>query len=152
VPTFRSSHERRGGYQEGLAEHGVTLAPEYDMEGAYTFESGFACAEKLMRMNPRPTAIFAANDEMATGVLQAARHAGVKVPEELSVVGFDDFQLAERVWPALTTVHTPTREVGRMAALKLIRAGRETEEPPPPEPDRTVPYLVVRESSSPPGA
>ena len=152
VPTFRSSHERRGGFEEGLAEHGVKLAPQYDMAGAYTFESGLACAEKLLALSPRPTAIFAANDEMAAGVLHAARHAGVKVPEELSVVGFDDFQVAERVLPSLTTVHTPTREVGRMAALKLIRAGRETKEPPPPEPDRTVPYLVVRESSGPPGA
>lgn len=100
-------------------------------------------------MTPRPTAIFAGNDEMAAGVLHAARQAGLRVPQEVSVVGFDDFQIASRVWPALTTVHTPTREVGRMAAIKLIAAGDK-------DADRIVeanvsgPSLVVRESSGPP--
>ena len=65
-------------------------------------------------MVERPTAIFAGNDEMAAGVLQAARQIGLSVPGDLSVVGFDDFEIARRLWPALTTIRTPTREIGRL--------------------------------------
>jgi LacI family transcriptional regulator len=81
---------------------------------------------------------------MAAGVLQAARRAGLDVPRDLTVVGFDDFQIAQAVWPPLTTIHIPTREVGRMAAEKLI--GVETREKR--DPASTVPHLVVRESSA----
>jgi LacI family transcriptional regulator len=83
---------------------------------------------------------------MAAGVLQAARRAGLQVPADLTVVGFDDFQIAQAVWPPLTTIHIPTREVGRIAAEKLISAAvREKRDP-----NDTIPYLVVRESSAAP--
>jgi LacI family transcriptional regulator len=99
----------------------------------------------LLKLDPRPTAIFAGNDEMAAGVLQAARQMDVRVPEDLSVVGFDDFEIARRLWPSLTTVRTPTREIGRLAAERLIGSdegdGRD-------EKDR-LPSLVVRQSSGP---
>ena len=84
-------------------------------------------------------------DPKAAGVLQAARRAGLQVPADLTVVGFDDFQIAQAVWPPLTTIHIPTREVGRMAAEKLI--GLETREKR--DPASTLPHLVVRESSGP---
>ncbi len=148
LPSFRSSHERRGGFEDGLVKGGVTLDPRYVVQGAYTFESGLACGEALLAMDPRPTAIFAGNDEMAAGVLQAARRAGLQVPADVTVVGFDDFQIAQAVWPPLTTIHIPTREVGRIAAEKLI--GAEPREKR--DPNSTIPYLVVRESSGPPPA
>jgi LacI family transcriptional regulator len=144
--TFRSSHERRGGFEEGLAEAGAKLEPGYVLEGAYTYESAIPLARQLLTMTPRPTAIFALNDEMAAGVLQAARQLQLKTPEDLSVVGFDDFQIASRLWPTLTTVRTPTREIGRLAATRLL--GRQDAEPRNPE-DR-LPALVVRDSSGPP--
>lgn len=144
LPNFRSSHERRGGLEDALQKAGVELKPDYVVQGAYTFESGVACGEALLAMTPRPTAIFCANDEMAAGALQAARRAGLNVPADLTVVGFDDFQIAQAVWPPLTTIHIPTREVGRMAAEKLI--GKETREAR--DPSRTIPYLVLRESSA----
>jgi LacI family transcriptional regulator len=81
---------------------------------------------------------------MAAGVLQAARQLGLSVPGDVSVVGFDDFQIASRVWPALTTIRTPTREIGRLAAERLI--GGEVEARA--EQDR-LPSLVVRESTGP---
>ncbi|CAN5261898.1 LacI family DNA-binding transcriptional regulator [soil metagenome] len=146
-PTFRSSHERRAGFEAGIAEHGVSLAPKFAVEGAYTFESGISCGKALLAMSPRPTAIFCGNDEMAAGVLHAARDAGLKVPNDLSVVGFDDFQIAARVLPTLTTVHTPTREFGQLAALKLINLGAGEDAAPRLSPP--VPGLVVRESSGP---
>ena len=144
-PSFRSSHERRAGFESGLAEHGLKLEPRYVAEGRYTFESGIACATALLKLDPRPTAIFAGNDEMAAGVLHAARQAGLQVPRDLSVVGFDDFEIASRLWPALTTVHTPTREIGRLAAGSRI--GRAEDESRNPS-DR-LPSLVVRQSSGP---
>jgi LacI family transcriptional regulator len=142
--TFRSTHERRAGFEAGLAERRLELKPEHVRVGAYTFESGVQQGLELLKMRPRPTAIFAGNDEMAAGVLQAARQLDVKVPEELSVVGFDDFQIAERVWPTLTTIRTPTREIGRLAAARLMGADLRH------EPKDRLPALVVRASSGPP--
>ena len=146
LPSFRSSHERRGGFEDALNKAGIELNSDYVVQGAYTFESGLACGEALLAMTPRPTAIFAGNDEMAAGVLQAARRAGLQVPADLTVVGFDDFQIAQAVWPPLTTIHIPTREVGRIAAEKLINAAVRDKR----DPNSTIPYLVVRESSGPP--
>ena len=129
----------------GLDAMGLRLEGRYAQEGAYTFESGIECAAALLKLEQRPTAIFAGNDEMAAGVLQAARQMEVRVPEDLSVVGFDDFEIARRLWPSLTTVRTPTREIGRLAAERLIGLdegeGRDMQ-------DR-LPLLVVRQSSGP---
>ena len=146
-PTFRSSHERRAGFEEGLKEAGLSLSADNIKQGAYTFESGLACAAELLKRKPRPTAIFAGNDEMAAGVLHAARAEGLEVPEHLSVVGFDDYQIASRVWPPLTTIRQPTREIGRMAAEKLM--GVEFQGSPESDAAQTLPTLVVRESTGP---
>ena len=144
-PSFRSSHERRSGFEEGLAERGLALAEGCALDGAYTYESGIEQGLELLGRSPRPTAVFALNDEMAAGVLHAARELDVRVPEDLSVVGFDDFQIASRLWPTLTTVRTPTREIGRLAAERLI--GRADDGGRDPK-DR-LPHLMVRQSSGP---
>ncbi len=146
--SFRSSHERRRGLEEALVERGLTLDEDLVASGAYTFESGFECALDLLQRPKSPTAIFAANDEMAAGVLQAARTLDIRVPDALSVVGYDNFQLAERLWPRLTTVHTPTREIGRRASTKLINPvpAVEVEREDP----RALPSLVIRDTTAPP--
>lgn len=143
--SFRSAHERREGFEEGLGEFGIELMPEYVAQGDYTFESGLACGAELIDLDPPPTAIFAANDEMAAGVMQSALIAGLKVPDQLSVVGFDNFQTATRIWPRLTTVETPSREVGMLAARQLLGAAHD----PTIEvgPNQTTPSLVRRDSS-----
>ena len=102
-----------------------------------TLESGIAGAESRFDLQPRPTAIFACNDEMAAGVLFAARSRGIAVPEELSIIGFDDTPIAARVWPPLTTVRWPIVAMGRAAALKSI--GDATSVPP----DDQEPYTFV---------
>jgi LacI family transcriptional regulator len=145
-PSFRSSRERREGFEVGLGARGLTLEPRYSEEGAYTFESGIERAAVLLKLDPRPTAIFAGNDEMAAGVLHAAWQLGVRVPEDLSVVGFDDFEIARRLWPRLTTIRTPTREIGRLAIERLM--GRDDQDR---EPNDRLPTLVVRESTGPAG-
>ncbi len=142
---FRSAEERRKGFELGLAEYGLTLDEAYVVQGEYTFESGLAAASQLLEKKKRPTAIFAANDEMAAGVMQAMRMHELRAPDDISVVGYDDFQLAQYVWPRLTTVHSPTREIGRLAAHQLLTM--DTSDSHAPE---STPWLVERESSGPP--
>lgn len=117
---FRSSKERREGFELALAEAGISLPRSFVADGQYTFESGVSASENLFALSPPPTAIFASNDEMAAGVLYAARLRGIDVPEQLSIIGFDDTPLTTRVWPPLTTVRWPIAAMGRAAALKLI--------------------------------
>ncbi|RVT43575.1 LacI family DNA-binding transcriptional regulator [Sphingobium algorifonticola] len=117
---FRSAKERRDGFELALSEAGISLPRSLVADGQYTFESGISACESLLDLSPRPTAIFAANDEMAAGVLYAARLRGIEVPDELSIIGFDDTPLTTRVWPPLTTVRWPIVAMGRAAALKLI--------------------------------
>lgn len=138
----RSSRERRRGFEQGLAEHGLALSPDCVAEGAYSYESGQEGARRLLALKDRPTAIFAASDEMAAGVLHAAREAGLSTPGDLSVVGFDDTQIASRVRPALTTIRAPTREIGRRAAERLVGGLEESRDP-----KERLPSLVVREST-----
>ena len=113
-------------------------------QGYSTFESGLRAAKELLARDPRPTAVFAANDDMAAGVIYEAQELGLRIPDDLSVAGFDDTLLASRIWPGLTTVRQPTREMGEAAAQLLIDRvmGRkaETGEPLPTE-------LVVRRST-----
>lgn len=146
--SFRSSHERGRGFAEGLAEHGLTLDPAYVRVGAYTFESGVEAARDLLAMADRPTAIFAGNDEMAIGVMKAARDAGLDVPFDLSICGFDDLPMASRVWPNLTTVRLPIRDMGRMAAEKLTASIRGLDAATLTQPE-VRPSLVVRDSTAP---
>ena len=147
--TFRSSHERGRGFAEGLAERGVELKPEYRCEGAYTFESGVDCGARLLAMPERPTAIFCGNDEMAAGVYKAARDAGLDIPGDISIVGYDDSPVAARLWPALTSVRLPIRDMGRMAAEKLLQ--RDGDEPEAGAAKvEVVPSLVVRQSAAKP--
>ncbi len=89
-------------------------------DGNYTFESGMVAAERLLDLTPRPTAILSCNDEMAAGVIHAARQRGLEIPRDLSIIGFDDTPIAAHVWPPLTTVRWPIASMARSAALKLI--------------------------------
>lgn len=118
--TFRSSHERWRGFSSVLGEFGIEVRDGSVLEAGYTFDTGLACATRVLARTNRPTAIFAGNDEMAIGVYQAAHNAGIRIPEELSVVGFDDTPIASRVWPPLTTVRLPIRDMGRAAARLLL--------------------------------
>lgn len=145
---FRSARERREGFEMALEEAGIKLPRSLIADGQYTFESGITATESLLDQSPRPTAIFASNDEMAVGALYAARVRGISVPEDLSIVGFDDTPIASRVWPPLTTVRWPITAMGRSAALKLI-GGTEGEEEIE-EPSTFLSTLIRRGSVMPP--
>jgi len=140
---FRSRIERREGFEAGLAEHDLKLAHERCVDGAYTFDSGIEGARKLLSLKDRPTAIFACNDEMAAGVYQVAREMGLTIPEDLSIVGFDDTPMSSRLWPPLTTIRWPIVEMGRSAAAKLLD-GAESQSAVPEA------KLIVRSSTAPP--
>ncbi|MXP44052.1 LacI family DNA-binding transcriptional regulator [Allopontixanthobacter sediminis] len=119
-PGFLSAAERRLGYEQAMKAADIAVDPELIRPGAYTFESGVTAALSLLNGDKRPTAIFASNDEMAVGVMIAARQVGVEVPDGLSIVGFDDTPMSNHVWPALTTVRWPIVGMARAAARKLI--------------------------------
>ena len=149
--TFLSSKERLRGFRVGLAEYGLTILKPYLLRGAYTFESGLKCGEHLLSLPEPPTAVFAGNDAMAVGVYQAVRRAGLRVPEDLSIVGYDDSPIATHIWPLLTTVRLPIRMMGRTAAQLLVsNHDRAAMEPPPTT--SVMPSLVVRGSTDSPPA
>ena len=143
---FRSSAVRGDGFRQALAERGIVLDETYVAAGAYTFESGAECGARLLALDPRPTAIFTGNDEMALGVFKAARDLGLDIPRDLSVVGFDDLPMASRVWPNLTSVRLPIRDMGRMAAEKILAPMRGMDPAKLSQPE-VRPSLVVRESA-----
>jgi LacI family transcriptional regulator len=147
---YRSGHERRVGFFDALAARGLTIPPDYIVEGGYTYESGVSGAEVLLQRTPRPTAIFACNDEMAAGAYRAAHRLGLSIPNDLSVIGFDDGPLAARLLPSMTTIRLPIRDNGRAAALKLILPAQYTSGDAPGLASLVVPHLVVRDSCKPP--
>lgn len=146
---YRSAFERQTGFVSALQQRGVKVPPELIVEGSYTFESGVMCGEKLLSRTPRPTAIFASNDEMAAGVYRAAYQLGLSIPEDLSVVGYDDSPLASRIWPTLTTIRLPIRDMGRLAASKLL-PHRTRDGGDATGHSVVTPHLIVRDSSRPP--
>lgn len=121
--------ERLSGFKRALVAAKVRIESDYIQEARFDRDSGYHAAKRLLRMLPRPTAIFACNDLMALGVLMATRELGIQCPEELSIVGFDDLDFAEFTAPALTTVHQPGYQLGTAAArLLLERIAGSTQE------------------------
>lgn len=140
---------RYSGYCAALEQAGIAYDPALVVEGEFTFESGIAGARKLLSLASPPTAIFAANDDTAAGVLRVAGERGLSVPRDLSVFGFDDTPISRHVYPALSTVHQPTHDLGRTATLELLGHIRN------PASGRMLhlPYtLKLRESIAPPRA
>jgi LacI family transcriptional regulator len=116
-----STEERRTGYHAALAAAGVMPDPELEMTSNWLISGGHEAATSLFDLKDPPTAIFAFNDNLAIGAMRAARARSVRVPEDLSIVGFDDAEEAAIVTPALTTVRQPLAEMGRMAVSLLVR-------------------------------
>jgi LacI family transcriptional regulator len=116
---FASSRDRTRGYERALASAGIELPPEYVREGTQSHHVARSTAIDLLRLPQRPTAVFAASDTQALGVLEAARILGIRVPDDLSVVGFDDIEIAAHI--GLTTVRQPLFESGRRGTELLLQ-------------------------------
>lgn len=149
-PDLESGREREIGFREAMAEHGLVVDPELVVAGDYTDEGATDPAHQLLTHQRRPTAIFAANDRSALRVMTMAHSLGLRIPEDLSVVGFDDIPDAGRAEPPLTTVAQPLAAIGCAAIELLSRMLRG--ESPHPRHVRLPAHLVTRGSTAPPRA
>lgn len=120
-PDHRAVALRFEGYKAALVENKIALDKSLVETGDNNFDSGEACGRRLLQAKSRPTAIFAANDEMAAGVMIAAHQLGLEIPRQLSVVGFDDTPVAHQIWPSLTTIRQPIRQMARKATDLLLK-------------------------------
>lgn len=146
-PTHSASGARWQGFLDAMRDAGVTLDTRRIMQGDFNFRGGLAAAEALLDADTRPTAIFASNDEMALATIVVAMRHGIAVPQQLSVVGFDDAELARIAWPQLTTIRQPNPEMAAAAISILIEGASEEAMRKGVE----LPYsLVVRDSAAPP--
>ena len=138
--------ERFRGYRDGLDAQGLPFDPALVIPGDFTIESGVAAGQDLLGRPKRPTAVFCTSDQMAIGVMRTLLSAGLRVPEDISVAGFDDIEFAAVAEPSLTTIHQPRRELGQAAAAALIDLlqGRPT-----PKSIRLDTELVLRNSVAP---
>jgi LacI family transcriptional regulator len=137
---------RLAGFCRALAEAGISVATERMLESDFTSTGGYSAAATLLEQNP-PSAIFAANDMIGIGVLRAAAERNIRVPTDLSVIGFDDIQISRYVYPALTTVGQSILQLGEMAAGVLLR--RIATPSLATEQRIVTPSIVMRESTAP---
>ncbi|NIV38128.1 MAG: substrate-binding domain-containing protein, partial [Anaerolineae bacterium] len=116
----QAGNDRLDGYRAALTEFEIAIDPSLTVYGNDHFDSGFAAASELLDLDPRPTAIFCNNDEMAAGACAAVFEGGLRVPHDVSVAGFDDIPLSRQIWPPLTTVRQPIHEMATTAANLLV--------------------------------
>lgn len=147
-PEHLSSGERLEGYKSALRDYGIPISDELILDGHYTFESGVKRAKQILSLNDLPTAVFACNDEIAAGALFAARIHGVKVPEQLSIAGFEDSPFSRQTWPSLTTAKQPNDEIASHATQILIRMLEGETQNECTDQHGYLPEIIVRESSS----
>ena len=146
-PDHRAVSLRYEGYKAALIENQLPLDPALVAVGDNNFESGEVCAKQLLQAKHKPTAIFAATDDMAAGVMMAAHQLGFAIPGQLSVAGFDDTPVAHQIWPSLTTIRQPIRQMARKATdllLKQLR-GKEIQLPA----SLLSSSLIMRDSTGP---
>lgn len=113
--------ERMKGFKRAIQEKNLTIPDEYLVDGGFfSYEGGRSAMLKLLSLEDRPTAVFVAGDEMAVGAIQVAKELGVRIPEDISIIGFDDISLAKHIEPSLTTVRQDKELIGKQAAIILL--------------------------------
>jgi LacI family transcriptional regulator len=151
-PEHLSGARRLEGHLQALKDHNIQPRAEWRIKGDFLNISGLEAMDAFLHMTPRPTAVFAANDLMALGALAACAKFGVKCPEEISVVGFDDIVGASQCWPPLTTVHQPVAKLGELAANLLIAGIGDPRYRTRTESDSAPCHIVERSSLAAPSA
>ncbi|PSJ47315.1 transcriptional repressor PurR [Zobellella endophytica] len=142
----RAAEERLAGYRAAMEQAGLAVRPEWIAEGDFELAGGKAAMARLLERSERPTAVFVGNDMMAVGALRALADAGLKVPQDMSLVGYDNIELARYLVPALTSIEQPKARLGALAVDTLLARIQA-----PDSPRRVLtltPELVVRESSA----
>ena len=139
-----TAQERLNGYRQAMKKAGLEILPGYEVSSDFEFGGGLVAMEQLLMLPEPPHAVFASNDAMAVGVYQALYQRGLRVPDDVAVVGYDDIQLAQYLMPPLTTIHQPKDSLGELAVDALLHRLQEPES----EPQVLVltPELVVRQS------
>lgn len=146
-PDQLAVQKRYSGFRRALREAGLRLQKSLLCHGDNSFESGVECARRLLKRKPRPTAIIASTDDMAAGLVSVAHELGIRIPDELSVTGFDDVPLAHKVWPPLTTIRQPMQAMGERATALLLARLRDDDSAGE---DANIPSeIVIRESTGP---
>lgn len=146
----RSAERRFAGLRHALDEAGIDQSTICEERGTFTFKSGIECAGRIISCSPRPSALMCANDDMAAGALLALHRAGLDIPRDISVTGFDGTPISEIVWPPLTTVLQPIKNIGFDAASELIAVIAGNASPRPVVRHIAEHRLVVRDSTAPP--
>jgi DNA-binding LacI/PurR family transcriptional regulator len=146
---FAAPLDRLRGYRAAAREAGLPKDRSWEVVGDFTVRGGLAAMRLLLEADPRPTAVFAASDEMAVGAVHAVREAGLRVPEDISVIGIDDHEMAE--FFELTTVAQPVHEQGQLAAKLLLDAlAADADRPARPQELIVPTRLLVRKTTAPP--
>jgi LacI family transcriptional regulator len=153
-PGHMASAERHRGFVDALIEAGISPADAPVEQGYFSYRSGLVAAERLIAHTPRPTAIFACNDDMAAAAVSVAHRSGLTVPGDMSIVGFDDTSLATTVWPELTTIRQPIAAMADAALTMLLGLlYRQTGANTKAGTDRTLDFeFIIRDSAGPPPA
>ncbi|HET8555398.1 MAG TPA: LacI family DNA-binding transcriptional regulator [Rhodanobacteraceae bacterium] len=148
MPDQAASAQRYEGFKAALTEAGLALDKGMVEQGHFTYRSGLQAAEKLLGRRKPPTAIFASNDDMAAATISVAHRRGLAVPDDLSVVGYDDTSVATTVWPELTTIRQPIASMADSAMDILLRSIRGKEKDVQMVVDHVVPHQLVRRDSA----
>lgn len=142
---FTAPRQRQRGYQQAMADAGLAILPGYDVDGEYTVRGGASAMAELLSLPEPPTAVFAQSDEMAAGAMQAMRRMRLRVPDDISIVGFDDHELAEVL--DLTTMAQPVPTRGELAVQAVLDALSRGDATTPDERVLVPTRLVVRSST-----
>lgn len=143
-----SAAARTAGYLDALARRNVPVDPRLVVQGTFEAETSVDAVRTLFALDPRPDAIFASNDNMAAVAIQIALQTGVRVPEELGVAGFDDAEIASRLWPTLTTVRLPVEEMAHRCVTELIQRTPDK----PAASDQLLDFEIVERGSTRPAS
>ena len=119
-PNLYTTNQRLTGYLNALKEAGITPSDEYIRYGDYTMDGGYQAVQSLLNLKKRPTALFVTNFEMTLGTMLALQHSGVRVPDDLSVIGFDKLELFGEIFPDLTLIRQPQLSIGRETANLML--------------------------------
>lgn len=147
-PNQTASRLRLQGWRDAMTQAGLVPEPRLVAKGQFSYRSGLDAAESLLALNPRPTAVFASNDDMAAATVAVAHRLGLDVPGDLTVAGFDDTAIASTIWPGLTTIRQPIAEMARRALDLLVEQVRQRRagQPAPPRHER-MPFMLLRRQS-----
>jgi len=146
-----ATEQRYRGFRDEMKARGVAVDTSLVQSGNFVFADGLVCAEHMLRVKSPPTAIFASNDDTAAAAISVARKHGLSLPEQLSVVGFDDAPVATMIWPQLTTIRQPVMAMARTATDLIIEHSPRRRGWPNPVPRRLLEFeLILRNSTAPP--